>query len=32
MTDAVRLDISRSAYDGRMGVGEIEPRMAEEGR
>ncbi|MBN2295659.1 MAG: discoidin domain-containing protein, partial [Pirellulales bacterium] len=29
-TDAVRLDISRSAYGSRMGVGEIEVRMEEE--
>ena len=30
-TDAVRLQITRSAYDARMGVGEIELRLAEAG-
>ncbi len=29
-TDAVRLEITRSAYGARMGVGEIEVRLVEE--
>jgi hypothetical protein len=32
VTDAVRLEITRSAYGNRMGIGEIELRMAEESR
>ena len=31
VTDAVRLEITRSAYGARMGIGEIELRMVEEG-
>ena len=32
VTDAVRLEITRSAYNDRMGVGEIELRTVEQGK